>query len=156
MLVCLIIQQPYASLIAFGKKRWEFRGYETKKSGIIGIAASPSTHMNTLNNTLNTAAPFFPKGEVLATANLVTSFYVTSSDIKSVMTETIEQEMHNKKILLCDEPLGEPIEDIRVVIAKKNWSNIAWLLEDVKPLQKPIPFERIGQSTWVKVDVQGI
>lgn len=28
---CLIVRQPFASLIAYGMKRWEFRTYNCKK-----------------------------------------------------------------------------------------------------------------------------
>ena len=155
MVDCLIIQQPYASLIALGKKRWEFRGYDTKKTGLIGIASSPSSHLHTLNEDLNKVSHGFPKGVVLATAKLTTSFFLTSSDLKSVVTEPIKQNIHGHEILLLDEPLGEPLEDVKGAIAKKNWQSNAWLLDEVKPLEKPIPFERTGQSTWVKVDIPG-
>ena len=80
---CLIIRQPYASLIAFGKKRWEFRGYDTKKHGLIGIAASHNEPLQTLNEDLNEIAYVFPRGVVLALAELVTSFYVKNEDLKS-------------------------------------------------------------------------
>lgn len=156
ILDCLIVQQPYASLIAYGKKRWEFRNYDTKKTGLIGIAASPSQNLPTLNHKLNAAAINFPKGVVLATAELATSFFATSSDLEAVLTEPIKLTIHNHEFLLFDEPIGEPIEDVKGAISKKNWKSNAWLLENVKPLSKPIPFERRGQSTWIKVDIPGL
>ena len=156
MLDCLIIQQPYASLIAYGKKRWEFRNYDTKKSGLIGIAASPSKNLSTLNPNLNVAAIHFPKGVVLATAELETSFFVTSSDLELVYTDPVKLSIHNNEFLLCDGPLGEPVEDIQHAINTKNWKSNAWLLENIKPLDNPITFTRQGPSTWVKVDVPGL
>src|SRR2546425_522823 len=61
---CLIVQQPYASLIASGFKRWEFRGYETKKTGEIGIAASNSQPLQTKNLELNRIRYLLPTGVV--------------------------------------------------------------------------------------------
>ena len=153
MLDCLIIQQPYASLIAYGKKRWEFRNYDTKKSGRIGIAASLSQNLSTLNPNFNAAATHFPKGVVLATAELKTSFFVTSSDLESVCSEPIKLSIHDHEFLLYDEPLGEPIEDVQHAISKKNWKSYAWLLENITPLNEPISFTRQGRSTWTKADV---
>ena len=156
MLDCLIIQQPYASLIAYGKKKWEFRNYDTKKSGLIGIAASPSQNLSTLNPNLNAAVTHFPKGVILATAELAGSFFVTSSDLELVCTDPIKLSIHGHEFLLYDEPLGEPIEDVQHAIGKNNWKSHAWLLENIMPLNEPISFTRQGQSTWTKVDVPGL
>ena len=156
MLDCLIIQQPYASMIAYGKKRWEFRNYDTQKSGLVGIAASPGPNLFTRNPNLNTVATHFPKGVVLATAKLEVSFFVTSSDLESVCTDPVKLSIHDHELLLYDEPLGEPIEDVQYAISKKNWKSYAWLFENIIPLNKPVPFIRQGQSTWIKVDVPGL
>src|SRR5437764_490987 len=91
---CLIVRQPYASLIAFGKKRWEFRNREIKKRGLVGIAASPNEPYRTWSDELNRVAPLFPRGVVLATAEMITSFYITGQDLKAVLTEPIEVMLH--------------------------------------------------------------
>lgn len=151
---CLIIRQPYASLIAFGKKRWEFRNYPTKKTGRIGIASSPNEPWMTRSSELNRFSHLFPRGVVLATANLVTSFYVTANDLKSNKTEPIQVNLHGKIVTTCDKPIGEPREDIDNAIQQKGWESFAWFLKDVKTLVKPKPFEKISsKSIWGKVDV---
>ena len=153
-LSCLIVRQPYASLIAFGKKRWEFRSYPTKKEGIIGIASSPSEKLRTLDPELNRVSGLFPRGVVLATANLVTSFYVTASDLESKKTNPIPVKLHRAIVHTCDEPLGEPIIDVDNAIKNKGWESFAWLLEDVRVLEDPVPFNRTAsRSTWVAVDI---
>lgn len=153
LLDCLIVQQPYASLIAFGKKRWELRSYETKKEGLIGIAASPSHDMRTRNAQLNYISPSFPKGVVLATAELITSFYVTSEDLKVSITEPVKTTIHGHELFLHGEPLGEPVEDVQHAIDDKKWNSYAWLLENVKPLKEYVKFERTGMSPWIQVEV---
>ena len=151
---CLIIRQPYASLIAFGKKRWEFRSYPIKKRGKIGIASSPSEPWQTLSPELNRVSHLFPRGIVLATANLVTSFYVTASDLMRKKTEPVQVKVHGNIIKTCDEPIGEPIEDVNNAIRQKGWESFACLLEDVKILNEPKPFQRTSpRATWVKVEV---
>lgn len=151
---CLIVRQPYTSLIAFGKKRWEFRSYPTKKSGKIGIASSPYEPWQTVSPELNKVSHLFSRGVILATANLVTSFYVTASDLKRNITGPVQVKIHGKIINTCDKPIGEPIEDVNNAIQKKGWESFAWLLEDVKVLNKPRPFKKTSpKSTWVRVEM---
>lgn len=151
---CLIVRQPYASLIAFGLKRWEFRSYETKKTGIIGIAASNAEPLRTKNIELNRILHLLPTGVVFATANLVTSFFVTANDLKQFLTEPVTVTLHGYQVKTLGEPLGEPIEDVRAAANNDKWQSFSWLLEDVKPLERRIPFERNSQSTWSTVELQ--
>jgi hypothetical protein len=153
LLQCLIVAQPYASLIAVGCKRWEFRGYESKKTGKIGIAASNVDPWLTRNVELNKISHLFPRGMVLATADLVTSFFVASEDLKKKITAPVQVSLHGHSILTCGEPIGEPLEDVNTAIADRNWRSFAWLLENVKILDPPISFERDGRSTWVTVEI---
>ena len=148
LLSCLLIQQPYASLIAFGKKRWEFRSYETKKRGIIGIAASPSSVLSTKNASLNSVSHLFPRGVLLATANLVNCFYVTSADLRRVMTEPVEVNIHGHDLLTLDCPIGEPKEDVERAANSKYWESYVWELDEVKPLSNPINVNKRSRSTW--------
>jgi len=57
---CLIVRQPYASLIAYGCKKWEFRSYNSTKRGTIAIASSRGTALKTASNELNAVAKHFP------------------------------------------------------------------------------------------------
>lgn len=151
---CLIVRQPYASLIAFGKKRWEFRRYPTEKTGRIGVASSPSEPLKTLSPELNKIAHLFPRGVILATANLVTSFYVTGNDLRKNRTDPVLVEMHGFLVETSDKPIGEPLADIDYAIKRKGWESFAFLLEDIEILNEPKPFERTSpRSTWVKVEI---
>lgn len=150
---CLLIQQPYASLIAFGKKRWEFRSYEIKKRGRIGIAASPSSILKTESSSVNAIAGSFPRGLLLATANLVNCFFVTSADLKKAMTEPVKVNIHGQDIFTIDSPIGEPKEDVEKAINSIYWESYAWQLDDVKPLPNPIIVTKKSRSTWTIIDL---
>lgn len=149
---CLLVQQPYASLIAFGKKRWEFRSYETKKRGVIGISASPSSILLTHNRSLNSASNLFPRGVLLATANIVNCFYATGADLKKAMTELIKINVHGHEIYTLDSPIGEPLEDVQLAADSDSWESYVWELNEVKPVITQIPVIKKFRSTWVKVD----
>lgn len=153
LLDCLVIKQPYASLIAFGKKRWEFRSHESKKKGLIGIAASPNEPLITKNILFNRYKHVFPRGVVLATGELMTSFLVKSEDLKTNVTDPIIVTLHGHDFLTSDEPLGEPIEDIQSAIRHTGWQTYGWLLENVKPLDKFIPLDKLEKSTWIGMEV---
>lgn len=153
LLQCLVVAQPYASLIANGYKRWEFRSYDSKRTGKIGIAASGAEPWPTKNVDLNKISYLLPRGVVIATAELVTSFFVTSEDLKKKITMPVQVELHGVHIATCGEPIGEPLEDVNAAIADRNWRSFAWFLEKVKPLDPPVPFERNGRSTWITVDL---
>lgn len=153
-LQCLVVAQPYASLITGGHKRWEFRSYEPKQTGTIGIAASNTPPWRTRNLDLNSIASRLPRGVVLGTADLVTAFFVTSEDLKKKITSPVEITLEGQRIVTYSEPIGEPIEDVNGAIASKNWNSFAWILENVRPLDSPIPFQRNGtRSTWVTADI---
>lgn len=150
---CLLIRQPYASLIAFGKKRWEFRQYSTKKTGLIGIAASKGPPLRTLNVELNKIAPSFPRGVVLATANLTSSFYVTADDLNANKTEPIMVNLHGHLAKTYDQPIGEPIQDVDNAAKQKGWESFAWLLEDINILETPKQYVTSFKSTWGKSEI---
>lgn len=153
MLNCLLVQQPYASLIVFGKKRWEFRSYETKKKGTIGIAASPSSVITTKSATLNAVSHLFPRGVLLGVANLANCFYVTSSDLMKAMTEPLKVSLHGHEVTTLDSPIGEPKEDVEYAAKSKYWESYAWELQDIKPLSRHIGIVKESRSTWVSVDL---
>src|SRR5438094_311228 len=109
---CLLVKQPYSSVIAFGLKRWEFRSYETKKTGVIGIAASNAEPLRTKNDELNRSLHLFPRGVILATADLVTSFFVTANDLKQFLRDPTTITLHGNQVKTLGEPIGEPAEDV--------------------------------------------
>jgi len=150
---CLLVQQPYASLMAFGRKCWEFRSYETKRRGRIGIAASPSSALATKSSALNAASHSFPRGVLLATADLVNCFYVTSADIRKAIAEPVMVSIHGHEILTVGFPIGEPEEDVREAINSNGWESYVWELADIKPLPNPIAVGKRSRSTWVLADV---
>lgn len=154
MLRCLLVQQPYASLIAFGKKRWEFRSYDTKKRGRIGIAASPSSVLPIKNFELNRVSHLFPRGVLLATATLINSFFVTSSDLrKALETKSVSVSLHGHQIVTLDSPVGEPREDVEEAANLTSWESYVWELEDVKPVNVTVQVVKKLPSTWVSVDL---
>jgi hypothetical protein len=155
VLSCLLIQQPYASLIAYGRKRWEFRSYEIKKRGTIGIAASPSSVLGTLSPSLNRVSHLFPRGILLATARVVNCFYITSSDLKKAMTEPVTLEIHGHEVSTLDSPIGEPKEDVESAANSGNWESFVWELDDVRTTRNSIPIDRKSRSTWVSIDFPG-
>jgi hypothetical protein len=151
---CLLVQQPYASLIAFGKKRWEFRSYETKKRGLIGIAASPSSVLMTRDRLLNSVSNSFPRGILLATANIVNCFYVTGTDLKKAMTEPVKVSVHGHDIYTLDSPIGEPLEDVALAVDSNYWESFVWELAGIKPAENQIMIEKKSRSTWVTIELQ--
>ena len=146
---CLIIRQPYASLIAFGHKRWEFRSYECRMRGKIGIASSHNPPLKTLNEDLNRVSSWFPRGTVLATAKIDNSFSVSNEELRTNAKETKRVVIHGHELLTFDEPIGEPLEDVEQAILNPNWAAYAWNLTEVRPLRTFIPFEPPNRSTWV-------
>ena len=132
---CLIIQQPYASLITFGHKKWEFRSYDTKPKPMIGIAASPSNYLSTYSEELNRAKYSFPRGVVLGTAELVTSFLLTNKNLAKLISQPVNITLHGKTVQTLPEPLGEPIEDVKRASANPNWKSYVWQLDNIKPLK---------------------
>jgi hypothetical protein len=149
---CLLIRQPYASLIAFGRKRWEFRSQDTKIRGVIGIAASPNPPLRTFNEQLNSILHLLPQGLLLATARLSSSFYVTGADLAKNLTTPVTVNLHGHSIVTSDQPLGEPLEDIQLAAKNAEWESFAWLLEDVRPVSDRIRISKSGASTWTIVE----
>jgi len=150
---CLLVQQPYASLIVFGRKRWEFRSYEAKRRGCIGIAASPSSVLMTKDFALNKISGMFPRGVVIGTANLVNCFYVTRNDLLKQDHTTVRLTIHGNEITTLDAPIGEPERDVTEAAESSSWGSFAWELENIKPLNAPIPFVKQSRSTWFSVEL---
>jgi hypothetical protein len=151
---CLIVRQPYASLIAYGSKRWEFRTYSCEKRVIICIGSSRSNPLKTGDPFLNSVSSSFPRGSVLAFGILVDSFLATSKHLKEAFRGEETLAIHGYRITTASKPLGEPIADILEAIRDKNWKMYAWVFRDVIPLKTIVPLENNnGGSTWTKVEL---
>jgi len=148
-LPCLLIRQPYASLIAYGKKRWEFRSYNVRKRGQIAIAASRGKPLETSDDNLNEAAAYFPRGMLLAWARLVESRPVTASDLRGIAKSSVKTRIEGSEFWTADSPIGEPMEDIRSLPSK--WRGYAWELSNIRPIPEPIPLNNRPCSPWTTV-----
>lgn len=111
--------QPWASLIAIGAKKIETRSWSTKYRGPLAIHASRSNK----NQLLRFMEPFLkalrgigilPLGAIVTTCNLVDCVKMTQEFIDTVQSPELD---------FGDYAVGR----------------YAWILENIKPLEKPIP-----------------
>lgn len=152
---CLLVRQPYASLIAYGVKRWEYRTYNCAKRGLICIGSSRGEPLKTGDPFLNSISDYFPRGFVLAVGVLVDSRPVTGEDLKRAFKgeKTVRLDGHN--VVTAAEPLGEPKYDIHAAIKDKSWNRYAWVLENVSPLKTITPIANtLSGSSWTKVELE--
>ena len=145
---CLLVRQPYASLIAYGLKRAEFRKYPTKIRGPIGIAASKGASLKTQTESLNGVSNSWPRGVVLAKATLVRTEFWDITRLRECIKPQREISVHNTKISIYDSPLGEPVEDVDAAIKTYSWQSWAWILDNVVALDHPVQYSHSGRSTW--------
>jgi hypothetical protein len=148
-LPCLIVRQPYASLIAYGRKRWEFRSYNSNRRGRILIASSRGQPLLTSNSMLNKAATSFPRGALLASADLVNSELVTAQRIRQLAEPSVTSRIGNFEFLTADSPIGEPLTDVESI--PLHWRCYAWELNDVRPFVEPVPMTKPSCSPWTSV-----
>ena len=115
----LSLLQPWASLVATGAKRIETRSWSTKYRGPLAIHASRSNK----NKLLRFMEPFLkalrgigilPLGAIVATCDLVDCIKMTPEFIKLIKSPELD---------FGDYAVGR----------------CAWILENIKPLEKPIP-----------------
>ena len=151
---CLIVRQPYASLIAYGLKRLEFRTYDCRKRGVICIGSSRGRPLKTGSAQLNALSGSFPRGFVLATAVLTDSFLATRKELKAALNGKRTVRIHGHRIVTASGPLGEPLKDVRCATRDKTWNMFVWVLDNVTPLKKMTPLPSSGHgSTWIKVEL---
>jgi hypothetical protein len=147
-----MVRQPYASLIAFGKKRWDFRTLDTRKRGAIVIAASRSRPVKTGDSILNQAAKSFPRGVVLACAELAYSRLVTGTEIRKMAENVARTRIGEFEFLTADSPLGEPQTDLQEIAPECHF--YAWELDKVRALSPPRPLINRSYSPWTVVTLE--
>ena len=149
---CLIVKQPYASLIAYGSKRWEFRTYNCEKRGVICIGSSKGKPMKTGDSYLNSVATSFPRGFALSVGILTDSFMATGKHLEKALQNEENAIVHGYKIRTASKPLGEPVVDILKAIKDRDWRMYVWAFESISPLKTMIPLQNsVGGSTWTKI-----
>lgn len=126
----ITLHQPYASLIALGKKQYETRSWSTNYRGKIAVHAGLSKKALTQDGYAlwqraglgQTSFAMLPLGEIIAIADL---------------TDCIK---------MTDELIGSASELERTV---GNWKlgNYAWRLENIQVLSEPIPYKG-KQGLW--------
>lgn len=109
----LTIKQPYASLIAHGFKKYEFRTWKTKYRGELYIHAGKSTVKEKMK-LLSDYNLEYPNGYIIAKVNLV-------------------------DCILVDEKMNEELKKENDKVYTHNYTNsYAWVLKDVEILKNPI------------------
>ena len=149
---CLIVRQPYASLIAYGVKRIEFRTQNCKKRGPILIASARGKPLKTGDPILNNIAKSFPRGYILAKAVLADAFLGNNEFIQKKLEGDEIVNIHKHKFRVASRPFGEPMIDISKAANDKNWKVYFWVLKNVSSLDNIIPLLTNGTgSSWIKV-----
>jgi hypothetical protein len=145
---CLLVRQPYASLIAYGLKRIEFRGYATQVRGRIGIAASKGPPFRTCDPTVNSMSREWPRGLVLGTAVLLGCEVWGIDRLRESLTGESDILVHGTKLRVYGSPVGEPLADVDSILCRSEWQSWGWVLSDVTTLSTPMPYAHAGRSTW--------
>jgi len=149
---CLLIRQPYASLISYGIKRIEFRNGPSKFRGLIALASSRGPPIKTTDEKLNVASKNFPRGKILALANLRTDQFLDNIQLSKYYTGTTNKKIHEIEFELAKSPLGEPISDIKEAISDYQWRSYGWFLSKIIPICDPIDLTTIGYGPWINLD----
>lgn len=153
----ITIQQPWASLIAFGDKKFETRTWRTNYRGPIAIHAAKQIDPDVFQFLLCKLSTMdelekcgitpkrlkeLPTGAVIATAELVDVWIMGMGPSSPYARDSIFQ----ARRLPYSDDFFVPTEKER---AFGNWipGNYAWQLENVKILPKPIPAKG-QQGLW--------
>jgi hypothetical protein len=151
-LECLIVREPYASLIAYGPKRWEFRSYPCRKRTTIGIVASRRRPIPI--NPAVAKSRSFPRGALLALANISDCRKVNSADLAPFINGRYSKmKLHDVELEVCESPLGEPVEDIVDAANDDRWESYVWQLTSVVPLKNPQPIRSKAYSPWKRLRI---
>lgn len=153
---CLLIRQPYASLIAYGCKRWEFRSYNCNYQGKVGIASSRGRPLKTGDDDLNEHAKSFPRGFVLATGELVRSFSALNNDLRQNFKGQVKIKIHGFSVNVAKEPLGEPIKDIQMALDNEEWKSFVWEFAEIVPFSAPVKINARSNGAWIDVEIREV
>jgi hypothetical protein len=148
---CLLIRQPYASLIAHGLKRVEFRSYPTRVRGRIWVAASKGPPLKTEDSVVNAISKNWPRGLVLASANLAAVEFWDIRKLKQSVGIEKDIPIHGTMLRVYDVPLGEPVKDVNMATERTDWKSWAWILQDVSAVREALNYYLENPSTWGKV-----
>jgi hypothetical protein len=149
---CLLVRQPYASLISYGIKRIEFRNRPAKIRGQIALASSRGPPLKTSDEKLNKASKEFPRGKILAIANLDANLFLDNKKLNNFFSGTGNHVIHDIKLELANSPLGEPISDIKEAISNNSWWSYGWFLSKIIPIKEPIELLKKGFGPWIDFD----
>lgn len=101
---------------------------------------------------LNNAATSFPRGVLLASAELVNSELVTAHRVRQLAQSCVKSRIGNLELLTADAPIGEPLSDVESI--PSQWRCYAWELGDVRPFEIPIPLTKPSCSPWTRVETK--
>lgn len=110
----LTVKEPWATLIANGSKRVEFRSWKTNYRGSLLIHAGKGRVEESIKRLQKYLPDILPKGEIIAQVTL-------------------------KDCILIDKELNEKLKEENIDIYGENHIGYyAWILEDATKLEKPI------------------
>lgn len=110
----LTVKQPWATLIANGNKRVEFRSWKTNYRGSLLIHAGKGRDEKSIKRLQKYLPTVLPKGEIIAGVTL-------------------------KDCILIDEEFNSKLKEENIdIYGTNNIGYYAWILEDVTKLDKPI------------------
>lgn len=152
MMRCLLVRQPYASLISQGFKRIEFRSRDCKIRESVIIASSKGPSIKTKDPDMNLISDELPKGKLLSLVNIESSSFLTHEDLKGMLNGSKIVCINKKNICIANEPLGEPILDIIDAINNRNWWAYGWNLSALKIFDSPIEYSSKAYGSWVNLN----
>lgn len=124
----ITIQQPFATLIAEGFKKYEFRTWKTSYRGDILIHAGKRVDRPTMNQFLQLGLEY-PRGAIIAKARLTDCIEVTD-EFREILKE--------KNLLVYSGVLND-----------STWKGYAFILEDVEKIK---PIETKGKLSFWEFD----
>jgi len=136
--------QPWASIVAIGEKKIETRSWSTKYRGKLALHAAvkknnaniPMSHAKVFREALKKHGLVlkrdFPTGAIIATCKLTACLKIISED---------------KKENTAQLKTGYLVSGNEYYFGDYTPGRYAWILEDVQPLEEPIPAKGM-QKLW--------
>ena len=151
----LTIRQPWATLVARGRKRIETRGYRTSYRGPVLIHAGAAKPEPSSRGAVQVIGPglFLPLGAVVAVAELVDVVPIIAGDLAEISdgprieTHADAEDFPDGWLDLYHETLGSPSGSPLVYgrsipdeapLGDYTPGRFGWLLGDVRPLAEPV------------------